>query len=202
MLLLQHSCTSLNKRQKVCGMRLSGRCHKFRAFTGSLQKMEHEKVLSGSFTMPTVLFLSFDLCRELWSTYCRPDLGNHNVKYKIMISLQGPYRHYWYSSDTCKTSLGGVCARLKRAHWMGFASFIIKVTKYTQTLISSLMLDICKYKLFQCDYVLSSQHQWSIHWSNTFVSTVDRQPIMKKAALNTHFNVRFEETVYSRIYHL
>lgn len=120
MLLLQPSRSSLTKKQKVCGMRLSGTCRKFWPFTGGLQKMEHEKVLSGSFTAPTVLFLSFNLCRELGSTYCRPDLGNHNAKYEIMISLQGPYRHYWYSSDTYKASLGRVCTLLKRAHWMGY----------------------------------------------------------------------------------
>lgn len=120
MLFLQHSCSSWNKKQKVCGMRLFWRWHKFWAFTGSLQKMEHEKVLSGSFTAATVVFLSSNLCRELGSTYCRPDLGNHNTKYEIMISLQGPYRHHWYSSDTCKASLGRVCALLKRAYWMGF----------------------------------------------------------------------------------
>lgn len=99
--------------------------------------MEPEKVLSGSFTAPTVLFLSFDLYRELWSTYCRPDLGNHNAKYKIMISLQGPYRHYRCSSDTCKASLGRVCAVLKRAYLMDFGSFVIKVHTYTQTPHSS-----------------------------------------------------------------
>lgn len=51
--------------------------------------MKHEKVLSRSFMALTMLFLSFDLSGELGTTYCRPDLGNHNTKYKIMISLQG-----------------------------------------------------------------------------------------------------------------
>lgn len=104
MLLLQHSCSPLNKEQKVWGPGLSVRCHKFWAFTGSLLKMEHEKVLSGGLRRPLCSFLSFNLCKELGSTYCRPDLGNHNAKYKIMISLQGLYKRYWYSSDTCTAS--------------------------------------------------------------------------------------------------
>lgn len=82
--------------------------------------MKHEKVLSGSFMALTMLFLSFDLSGELGTTYCRPDLGNHNAKYKIMISLQGLYRHYLYSLVTFKPSLGSISGSLKRAYCTWF----------------------------------------------------------------------------------
>lgn len=55
-------------------------------------------------------FLSSDLSGALGTTYCSPDLGNHNTKYKIIISSQF-YRHYFYCLVTCETPLRSPFAR-------------------------------------------------------------------------------------------
>lgn len=58
-----------------------------------------------------MLFSSSNLFRELGTTYSSPDLGSHNTKYKIIISSQEFYRHYFYCLVTCKASLGSPFAK-------------------------------------------------------------------------------------------
>lgn len=89
--------------------------------------MKHEKVLSGSFMALTMLFLSFDLSVALGTTYCRPDLGNHNTKYEIMISLQGLQRHYLYSLVTLNPLLGASLAHLKGHIVHSFGVFVMNL---------------------------------------------------------------------------
>lgn len=58
-----------------------------------------------------MLFSSSNLFGELGTTYGSPDLGSHNTKYKIIISSQEFYRHYFYCLVTCKASLGSPFAK-------------------------------------------------------------------------------------------
>lgn len=87
--------------------------HKYGHFTGtrSLQKMKHKRFLSWSFIALSMLFSSSNLFGELGTTYGSPDLGSHNTKYKIIISSQEFYRHYFYCLVTCKASLGSPFAK-------------------------------------------------------------------------------------------